>query len=250
MRLTAGNVWSEYRTIPWSSWPLPSYCGAMSQGVGRHLHCRPSCCWSCATVSNVHTVVDAITVALMQYCNPAGGSGLLLRLEPEDNYAATLMMFGGFQRGKREQLMGAVYAAALCSLQSQSGPLLSILHHTRPPHNPAAQCDCDRLTSSAALRIRLDQASVENNALSWTREEMPGPRNMNDAVLLPSGHVLIVNGAQVCCCLQVCTCCLCACLSKVMLTARWHAMTVMLTYDAHAIPSPSVASLETHGRLL
>ena len=32
--------------------------------------------------------------------------------------------------------------------------------------------------------------------MTWETEDMPGPRNMNDVVLLPNGKLLIVNGAK------------------------------------------------------
>ncbi|WIA15101.1 hypothetical protein OEZ85_001795 [Tetradesmus obliquus] len=119
MRLSPTNTWSQYRDIPASRWPTPGFCGAMSMA----------------------------------------GTATMLMLEPTDGYAAEVVMFGGFQRGRR-------------------------------------QCDCDTATMRFAHRMRLDKASVDNNRLAWTREAMPYGRNMNDVVLLPNGQLIIVNGAK------------------------------------------------------
>ncbi|KAF6264286.1 hypothetical protein COO60DRAFT_1660326 [Scenedesmus sp. NREL 46B-D3] len=119
LNLAPNNTWSEYRDIPSALWPTPGFCGAMSMA----------------------------------------GTATMLMLEPEAGYAAEVVMFGGFQRGRPE-------------------------------------CECDQPTNSFAHRIRLDQESVDANELEWQREAMPYGRNMNDCVLLPNGQIIIVNGAK------------------------------------------------------
>jgi hypothetical protein len=46
-----------------------------------------------------------------------------------------------------------------------------------------------------AFRLKLDQASISSRGWAWESETMPGPRNGADSVVLPSGDVLLVNGA-------------------------------------------------------
>jgi hypothetical protein len=65
MRLTSNNTWSQYRDIPASLWPTPGFCGAMSMA----------------------------------------GTATMLLLEPENGYAAEVVMFGGYARSKRECAM-------------------------------------------------------------------------------------------------------------------------------------------------
>ncbi|KAF6264288.1 immunoglobulin E-set [Scenedesmus sp. NREL 46B-D3] len=87
------------------------------------------------------------------------GTATMLMLEPEAGYAAEVVMFGGYTRG-------------------------------RP------QCECDVPSNAFAHRIRLDKKTVDDNRLAWQREAMPYGRNMNDCVLLPNGQIIIVNGAR------------------------------------------------------
>jgi hypothetical protein len=62
LRLTTDNAWSQYRDIPASLWPTPNFCGAMSMA----------------------------------------GTATMLMLEPSNDYAAEIVMFGGYRRGNRE----------------------------------------------------------------------------------------------------------------------------------------------------
>jgi hypothetical protein len=62
MRLLPDNTWQQYRDIPPILWPTAYHCGAMSMG----------------------------------------GTATMLMLEPETDYAAEIVMFGGFRRGNRE----------------------------------------------------------------------------------------------------------------------------------------------------
>jgi hypothetical protein len=64
MRLTSNNSWSQYRDIPSSLWPTPNFCGAMSMA----------------------------------------GTATMLMLEPEAGYAAEVVMFGGYRRGRGEHV--------------------------------------------------------------------------------------------------------------------------------------------------
>ncbi|KAF6245560.1 hypothetical protein COO60DRAFT_1655315 [Scenedesmus sp. NREL 46B-D3] len=63
LNLAPNNTWSEYRDIPSALWPTPGFCGAMSMA----------------------------------------GTATMLMLEPEAGYAAEVVMFGGFQRGRRSR---------------------------------------------------------------------------------------------------------------------------------------------------
>ncbi|WIA15098.1 hypothetical protein OEZ85_001792 [Tetradesmus obliquus] len=64
MRLTSNNSWSQYRDIPPGLWPTPNFCGAMSMA----------------------------------------GTATLLMLEPENGYAAEVVMFGGFDRTRQRSM--------------------------------------------------------------------------------------------------------------------------------------------------
>eukprot|EP00879_Flechtneria_rotunda_P011822 GHRR01012349.1.p1 GENE.GHRR01012349.1~~GHRR01012349.1.p1 ORF type:complete len:390 (+),score=85.85 GHRR01012349.1:976-2145(+) len=119
MSLFTDNTWREYRALSNAIWPTPGYCASYSMA----------------------------------------GTSVLLRLEPESDYAAEVVMFGGFKRA-------------------------------------ISQCECDQETNGYAHRIKLDKKTVDDNRLSWKRELMPSPRNLNDGVLLPNGKVLVLNGAK------------------------------------------------------
>lgn len=62
MHLTKDNQWSEYRGLSSAIWPTLGVCGAYSMG----------------------------------------GTATMLMLEPDNNYDAEVVMFGGFRREKRK----------------------------------------------------------------------------------------------------------------------------------------------------
>lgn len=91
---------------------------------------------------------------------PMTGTGLLLPLSPENNYQPEIILCGGSNID--DQLAG----------------------YTISSQDPAsAQCSRMVLTD-------------EGIASGWKIEMMPEARTMPDAVLLPTGEVLIVNGAR------------------------------------------------------
>ena len=61
----------------------------------------------------------------------------------------------------------------------------------------ASGCDCDTPGLDRAYRISLTQDAVLNGDLAWDVDQMPRGRHMNNAVLLPSGKIIIINGAYV-----------------------------------------------------
>ncbi|GFR41884.1 hypothetical protein Agub_g2393 [Astrephomene gubernaculifera] len=95
---------------------------------------------------------------------PATATILLLAYGPEDAYTSKMVIFGG----------GPVY-------------------DTRSPN-------ISTLASSAALRLDLRECNTSASGYctpGWVEEDMLGiPRIMADAVLLPNGKVVIVNGAH------------------------------------------------------
>jgi len=91
---------------------------------------------------------------------PMAGTGLLLPLTPANNYTPTILICGG-------------------STSSDT-----VNPSTLSSQDPAsAQC----------VRMDLTAAGISHG---WIVETMPTPRVMPDAVILPTGQVLIVNGAQ------------------------------------------------------
>ncbi len=95
----------------------------------------------------------------------ASGSYVFLKLEPANNYASEMVMFGGFK------IVGP-----------QDG----------------LTCLCNLPNSPYSMRIKLDQASINgpNWWNSWMREVMPGPRSGVDSVVLPNGKVVLLNGGS------------------------------------------------------
>ncbi|KIZ02370.1 hypothetical protein MNEG_5589 [Monoraphidium neglectum] len=89
----------------------------------------------------------------------AAGGHTLLTLDPDTGYAAEVAMFGG-----------TTFTGGACA--------------------------CDVPANDRAYRIKLDKDTVLNNAMAWEVEQMPGPRVMVDATLLPNGKVILVNGAK------------------------------------------------------
>ncbi len=90
---------------------------------------------------------------------PMTGTGLLLPLAPENNYAPEILLCGG-----------------------------STIDDTKPGYEISSQDPA----SSQCSRMVLTDAGI---AAGWQVEEMPNARTMPDAVLLPTGQVVIVNGA-------------------------------------------------------
>ncbi|PIL24258.1 hypothetical protein GSI_14011 [Ganoderma sinense ZZ0214-1] len=90
---------------------------------------------------------------------PMTGTGLLLPLAPENNYAPEILLCGG-----------------------------STIDDNKPGYEISSQDPA----SSQCSRIVLTDAGI---AMGWQVEEMPNARTMPDAVLLPTGQIVIVNGA-------------------------------------------------------
>ncbi|KZW01402.1 hypothetical protein EXIGLDRAFT_603030 [Exidia glandulosa HHB12029] len=91
---------------------------------------------------------------------PMAGTGLLLPLTPDNGYTPTILLCGG-------------------SASSDSA-------------NPGTQSTQD-VASAQCARLEISIAGIR---AGWQVEQMPGPRVMPDAVLMPDGKVLIVNGAR------------------------------------------------------
>ena len=91
---------------------------------------------------------------------PMTGTALLLPLTPENDYAPEVLICGG-----------------------------STLDDTRPGYELSANKD---LASDQCVRILLTKEGIKRG---WQVEKMPEARLMPDAVLLPTGVVVILNGA-------------------------------------------------------
>ncbi|KAH9956598.1 glyoxal oxidase N-terminus-domain-containing protein [Russula dissimulans] len=91
---------------------------------------------------------------------PISGTGLLLPLAPESDYKPEILICGG-----------------------------STLDDTRPSYEMSSQDPA----SDQCARLLLTPEGIERG---WQVEHMPYPRLMSDAVLLPTGTVVIVNGAR------------------------------------------------------
>ena len=90
---------------------------------------------------------------------PMTGTALLLPLDPSNGYAPEVLICGG-----------------------------STLDDTRPSYELSAK----DLASDQCARLLLTAAGI---ASGWQVERMPGPRMMPDAVLLPTGAIVLLNGA-------------------------------------------------------
>ncbi|KAF8077677.1 copper radical oxidase [Lyophyllum atratum] len=90
---------------------------------------------------------------------PMTGTGLLLPLSPENNYEAEILICGG---------------------------------STIDDNKASSEISSKDPASSQCSRIVLTEQGI---AAGWQVESMPQARIMPDAVLLPTGEVLIVNGA-------------------------------------------------------
>ena len=90
---------------------------------------------------------------------PMTGTGLLLPLSPENNYTPEILLCGG-----------------------------STVDDTKAGYEISSQDPA----SSQCSRIVLTDEGI---AAGWEVEQMPNARTMPDAVLLPTGEVVIVNGA-------------------------------------------------------
>jgi hypothetical protein len=92
MCLTSNNSWSQCRDIPSSLWPTPGFCGAMSMA----------------------------------------GTATMLMLELEAGYAAEVVMFGGYRRGRGEFACPACTCWRLCDFG---------VHHGGAMRNVSMSCD-------------------------------------------------------------------------------------------------------------
>ncbi|KAI0086181.1 copper radical oxidase [Irpex rosettiformis] len=90
---------------------------------------------------------------------PMTGTGVLLPLSPANNYASEILLCGG-----------------------------STVDDKKPGYEISSQDPA----SSQCSRMVLTDAGIQ---AGWQVEQMPQARTMPDAVLLPTGKVLIVNGA-------------------------------------------------------
>ena len=90
---------------------------------------------------------------------PMTGTALLLPLDPSNDYAPEVLICGG-----------------------------STLDDTRPSYELSAK---DKASDQCA-RMLLTPAGID---AGWQVEHMPGPRIMPDAVLLPTGSIVLLNGA-------------------------------------------------------
>jgi hypothetical protein len=90
---------------------------------------------------------------------PMTGTAVLLPLAPENDYAPEMLLCGG-----------------------------STLDDTKPPLEFSARDPA----SDQCVRLLLTPEGIKKG---WQVERMPQPRVMPDAVLLPTGDVLIINGA-------------------------------------------------------
>lgn len=90
---------------------------------------------------------------------PMTGTGLLLPLSPSNNYTPEILLCGG-----------------------------STVDDTKPGYQISSQDPA----STQCSRMTLNEQGI---AAGWQVEQMPQARTMPDAVLLPTGQVLIVNGA-------------------------------------------------------
>ncbi|GJE90704.1 copper radical oxidase [Phanerochaete sordida] len=90
---------------------------------------------------------------------PMTGTGLLLPLTPENNYTPEVLLCGG-----------------------------STVDDTKPGYEISSQDPA----SAQCSRMVLTEDGI---AAGWQVEQMPAARTMPDAVILPTGKILIVNGA-------------------------------------------------------
>ena len=90
---------------------------------------------------------------------PMAGTGLLLPLSPQNDYTPEVLLCGG-----------------------------SVIDDHKAGHEISSQDPASAQCSRMVL-------SVNGIAAGWKTEQMPEARTMPDAVLLPTGKVLIINGA-------------------------------------------------------
>ena len=105
------------------------------------------------------TVLPNLPILNICSATSAGGSSVLNMLKPENNYLPTVSLFGGYQQIK-------------------------------------SQCKCDIPSHDMAFTMKLDKNNINSGKIAWEVEKMPYNRNMADAVLLPNGKILIVNGVK------------------------------------------------------
>jgi hypothetical protein len=156
---------------------------------------------------------------------PNTATGLLLPLRSRDGYAVETMSFGG--RAARLPLFCPPNAppasqpswAATRALRWPQALRLATRAADAGQGAAAAALPCfagaggqytgatfSSPASDVSLRIRVQQdpATRAYKFEDWLVERMPYGRVMSDAVLLPNGRIIILNGAKVSCC---CCCC-------------------------------------------
>jgi hypothetical protein len=111
--------------------------------------------WQTNTERRLPTIPNGVRVTY-----PMTGTGLLLPLSPENDYAPEILLCGG-----------------------------STLDDNKPGYEISSQ----DAASAQCSRILLTDEGI---AAGWKVEQMPQARVMPDAVLLPTGQVFIVNGAR------------------------------------------------------
>lgn len=110
--------------------------------------------WQANTEQRLPQIPNGVRVTY-----PMTGTGLLLPLSPDNDYAPEILLCGG-----------------------------STIDDTKPGYEISSQDPA----SSQCSRMLLTDDGI---AAGWQVEQMPQARLMPDAVLLPTGEVLIVNGA-------------------------------------------------------
>ncbi|GBF91347.1 hypothetical protein Rsub_04087, partial [Raphidocelis subcapitata] len=157
-RLGGLNLYPVTLQLPWASADLPegSFVVLVFAGVFGEIMYVPP---GPAAIEHIADLPAWPTPSHVSAFSASGGHALL-PLSPADGYAAELVMFGG---------------------AAGSG---------------GAACICDAPANDKSYRLRVDEGTVVGGGMAWEVEQMPGPRVMVDAVTLPTGRVLLVNGAQ------------------------------------------------------
>ncbi|KAF9447878.1 copper radical oxidase [Macrolepiota fuliginosa MF-IS2] len=91
---------------------------------------------------------------------PMSGTALLLPLSPENDYTPEVLICGGTTVSDRK---------------------------------PPAEISSKDIASAQCSRMVLTESGI---AQGWKVEQMPEPRLMPDAVILPTGQIIIINGAR------------------------------------------------------
>ncbi|GBF91509.1 glyoxal or galactose oxidase [Raphidocelis subcapitata] len=143
------------------------------------------------------------TVLLLPWTNAPGNhlffvfacnQGRVMSLDPSNNLA-TLYATPAWPTPYWCSAFSALGSATILRLDADTGfaPELAMWGGSG---GDAGRCACDLPANNNAYRLPLSQAAVAGGTWNWAVEEMPEGRNMVDNVLLPSGQVLLVNGAK------------------------------------------------------